>query len=233
MKKILPLFFLMFVIGFTKPALAVDPHFILNPSSGTKSGSFDTEIRIDSAGQALGGADVYLSYPKNLLKVDSFTKPGDAETSKAFTEVYSLIKNDEGKMRIFGYFPSAEAGKSFTGSNGLLGTINFSVLSTGTAAVSFICTAGQTNDTNLTSKTDTKDIVVCSANVNSSFTLGGGGATSTPTPSSTLRASPTATPTTPVSGAVEDTLFLLGFGFIFILTGVGLSINVVRNKNGW
>ncbi len=162
-----------------KFALATDPHLFLSPASGNRSAAFNVEVKVDTGGQNIGGVDVYMEFPKNLLKAERVDK------GTALPEVYSLIKNDEGKLRINAYFPITRAGESYSGDSGLVATINFSPLGTGTAAVNFICTQRtppETTDSNIIEKTSVQDIIVCSANVNGSYTLTGGGGTPTPTP---------------------------------------------------
>lgn len=226
--KILPIFIILLAFKYSAPALATDPHFSLQPNSGSQTGSFNIEVKVDTGGLAAGGADVYLSYPKETLRIDNFT-PASGD-SRPFSEVYSLIKNDEGKLRIFAYFPSTQAGKSYNGADGLIGTIRFTAVSAGQAAVTFLCTPGQTNETNIVVKTTSQDAVVCTANVGGTYTVstsgGGTGSTSTPTPTPTSGTTGTVTPrpTIPESGVVEYTFGLLGLGILVVLTGLALSL---------
>jgi hypothetical protein len=229
--KIIFLSILFLFLLSERLVFATDPHLFLSPSSGNYSQKFDVEIKVNTGGQAVGGVDVHLEFPKNLLKVEKVTK-GDA-----FTEVFSSIKNDEGKLRINAYFPFTEAGKSYNGTDGLIATVNFSPLGTGTAAVNFICTTGSTTESNIVEKTTVKDIIVCSANVNGSYNLtaegtpqptatstppGSAGSTPTPTPGAGSATS-TPTPTVPVTGSAAQTLGLLGLGIFALLTGLALA----------
>lgn len=228
--KIFLAFGLIFLLT-GKPALATDPHLFLTPNSGNYSQSFNVEIKVDTGGQAAGGVDVHLEFPKNLLKIERVTK------GEAFTEVFSSIKNDEGKLRINAYFPYSEAGRSFNGSNGLVATINFSPLGTGRATVNFSCTPESTIESNIVEKIDVKDIIVCSANVNGDYNVSGGSRGTTPTPTPTRSAgttptptptttsagtTPTPTPTVPVSGSTAQTVGLIGLGILTLLTGLVL-----------
>jgi len=229
--KIIFLSSILFLLLSKRFAFAADPHLFLSPSSGNYSQKFDVEIKVDTGSQAVGGVDVHLEFPKNLLKAEKVIK-GDA-----FTEVFSSIKNDEGKLRINAYFPFTEAGKSYNGTDGLIATVNFTPLGTGTAAVSFTCTADSTTESNIVEKITVKDIIVCSANVNGSYTLTAGGAsqpTSTPTPHSSAGSTPTPTPgaggavstptpTVPVTGSTAQTFGLLGLGIFTLLTGLALA----------
>jgi hypothetical protein len=248
MKKTLPIIFIVFVFLFIRPVFASSPHFFLSPTSGSKSGTFNIDVKVDSGGQNVSGADVYLSYPKNLLRVDNFTKAtGD---DKAFTQIYPLIKNDEGRLRVFAYFASSDVGQSFSGAAGLIGTINFTVLSGGTAKVELLCSPGVTNDSNIYNKADSTDIIICSANVNGMYTISTVGGTTvalTPTPSivagASLTPTPTTTsgatvtpstaqisPTTPVTGTEDYTYGIIGFGFVILLTGSLWSIRMAKER---
>jgi len=219
MRKILLLTVILLPFVFAKIALsATDPHLSLSPVSGSYSGAFDLQIKIDTGGKAVGGVDIVLNFPKDKLKAESFTE------AKLFPNSYSLIKNDEGKWRISGWVPLERAGESINTSDGLLGTVKFTPLGAGTAAITFLCTPGQTNETNIIEKAATpQDVVVCTANVGGSYTLtSSGGPTNTPAPgpTNTPAAGATATPTVPVTGISGPTMGFLGLGVLAILTGL-------------
>lgn len=211
MKKIILIAGLIFLTSAKlSPILAADPHLVLSPSSGSYSSAFSVELKVDTGGKASGGVDAYLEYPANLLKVNSVTK------GSIFPEVASLIKNDEGKLRINAYFPTSQAGDSFLGSDGLVATINFEPQVSGTAAVNFLCTSGATNDSNIIEKTTITDVIVCSANQNASYSVSpSSDNSSTPTPTAP-------TPTPPVSGFFGPTLAFGILGLLFSLTGLAL-----------
>jgi len=205
---------------------ASEPHLFLSPYSGNYSQNFNVELKVDTGGEAVGGVDVYLEFPKNLLKIEKITK------GTAFSEVFYLIKNEEGKLRLTGYFPYTEAEKSYNGSNGLIATINFSPLDKGNAEVNFICSPDSTTASNIVKKTETKDIIVCSANINGSYVLGGENPqptsqstptpaqSSTPTPTPLSRNTLTPTPTLPVTGSTFQTVGVFGLGIFSLLTGL-------------
>jgi len=229
-KDFLSFLTLFFFFLLTKNSVfAAEPHLFLSPASGNYSQNFEIEIRIDTGGQNAGTADVLLLFPKNLLKIERVTK------GTAFSELFSSIKNDEGKLILGAYFSQTEAGNSFNGSNGLIATISFSSLGTGTANVNFSCSPNSTADSNIVEKASSRDIIVCSANINGSYTLTGGsnpqptttpisGAGSTPTPTSTPGGViSTPTPTIPVSGSTIQTIGLLGLGIFVLLTGLALA----------
>jgi hypothetical protein len=237
MKILLGLLLGIFVLfGQKNFALASDPHLFLSPASGSYPSGFTVEIKVDTGGKSTGGVDIHLEYPKNLLKIENVVK-GGTNKDPAFSELYSQIKNDEGKLRINAYYPFTEAGKSFNGNNGLIATVSFTPLSTGTAAVNFICNTGSTTESNIVDKITVQDVIVCTSNVNASYVLtaaGGTQPTTTPTaaggtqPTATPTAAggtqPTATPTLPQSGSVAQTIGLIGIGIITLLTGVALAL---------
>jgi len=220
-KKILIFLFLLFFIGKSN-AFAADPHLFLSPTNGSFSGDFNLEVRIDTGGQAAGGADVLLEFPKNLLSAQKVTK------GTAFTEVFSSIKNEEGKLIISAYFPYTESEKSYIGTNGLIATISFKPLGSGTATVNFVCNPNSTNESNIVEKINSKDIIVCNANVNGSYNLTASidnetQSNATPSPTITPTYSLSPTPTIPVTGSSVQTISLLGIGIFILLTGLVLA----------
>jgi len=229
--------FLFFLLAENQ-AFAADPHLFLSPASNSYSQSFDLEVRVDTGGQAAGGVDVLLEFPKSILSAQKITK------GTAFSEVFSSIKNDEGKIVLGAYFPQSEAESSYNGNNGLVATISFNPLGTGSANINFVCTPNSTADSNIVAKTSSKDIIVCSANINGSYNLTSqntqptntptpttsatGSATPTLTPTSTPKgvistSTPSATPTVPVTGSTIQTFSLLGLGVFILLTGLALA----------
>lgn len=236
MKKSLPLLILLtlLLISSKKTVLATDPHFFLSPSSGSYSQAFSVDIKIDSGGQAVSAADIYLEYPKNLLKAEKVSAPASNEA--VFDEVLSSIKN-EGKVAINAMFSTAKAGDSYTGSNKTIAKVDFTPLGAGTVELKFTCSPGSTTESNIASTDTLKDIILCSANSGGSYTLtSSGGSTPNPTATPTQgsssggnssggSSSATATPkpTVPVSGSVTQTIGLIGLGIITLLTGLVLT----------
>jgi len=233
--------FCLFLISKSS-TFAADPHLFLSPTNGNFSEDFNLEVRIDTGGQAAGGVDVLLEFPKSLLSAQNITK------GTAFSEVFSSIKNDEGKLIISAYFPYTESEKSYTGTNGLIATVSFKPLGSGSASVNFVCNPNSTNESNIVEKINSKDIIVCSANVNGSYSLTTSTTeetqttptssltptpTSTPTPTPTSTYSPnnnssptpttSPTPTIPVTGSNLQTISLLGVGAFVLLTGLVLA----------
>jgi len=236
-------FFIVPFLAIKNKASAASPHLFLSPSSGNYSQNFNIEVRIDTGGQAAGGADVLLEFPTNILNIQEVTK------GTAFGELFSSINNNEGKLMLGAYFPQSQSGSSFVGNNGLIATVIFKPVGSGTAKVNFVCIPDSHADSNIVEKTSSSDIIICSANINGTYNIGtGGGEQSTPTPNPTSAPStgggeqstptPNPTPTSsswssssnnnqtgsnqtmPVSGSVIQTLSLLGLGLFSLLTGI-------------
>jgi len=227
-KITLLLLILLFLVS-ARPIIAADPHLFLSPTSGSYSSDFNLEVRVDTGGRATGGVDAVLEFPKDILSAQQVVK------GNAFSEIFSSIKNNEGRVLISAYFPYTEAEKSYTGTNGLVATVLFKPISSGVAAINFVCQQNATNDSNIIEKTTSQNIIVCSANVNGSYNIAAGnigsGNTPTPTPTSLSSpisssnpalSSPTPIPTLPVSGISFPTVGFFGLGLFFLLTGVFL-----------
>jgi hypothetical protein len=224
--------FVIFLVFFvkTESVWAEDAYLFLSPTSGSYSASFNAEIKVNTGGKTVGGVDVYLEFPQDLLKIDSVTK------GSTFPEVNSLILNEQGKLRLTAYFPLEEADKVYKGTNGLIATLVFSPLQTGSASVSFICSPGATNDSNIVEKETSQEIIVCTSNLHGSYQLTSAGPTATPTQkptptptttslgtTTTTTTTPTPTPSIPVSGSIAETLSLVTIGLLTLLTGLALA----------
>lgn len=215
--------FLLIMIGlgcfFPKSCRATNAHFYLHPSSGSYSSEFNLEIRINSGGQDIGGADVFLEFPQNLVKIANVTK------GNSFPELSSLIKNEQGKLRLTAYFPIEQANNSFNQEDGLIATIKFLPQNSGTASITFLCSNQATNDSNIVQKTTNQDIIDCNSNINGSYTLSlagvGSYTTATPTPTPTSTISPVSpTPTIPTTGIFTPTIGFFSLGFVLFLSGL-------------
>ncbi len=232
-KKIL---FLSLGLGFFlkagSPALATNPHFFLEPDSGSYNTAFKVAVKIDSGGKAVGGADILIEFPANLLKIEKIDS-----TNSSFPFVYPLIKNEQGQLRISAGFPIEQAEKSFTGDNGLIANINFFPLGKGNAQINFVCSPGQTTESNILEKASIQDVIVCNSNVNGSYMISSEEPTqptSNPISSlekTTLTSTPisTSTSTVPISGSIKQTISLLGLGIFCFLDGTIFIILKLKN----
>lgn len=151
----------------------------LTPVTGSYSinDTITVSVNLDTAGAAVEGVDIlYLNYNTSLLEVQD-SDAGIAGVQIGSGSVLSqVITNtvDTSTGRIT-FSKVSGGGTTYTGS-GVLATINFKALATGTANLSFNFTLGSTTDTNVASAgTD-----VLTAVTGASYGIGGS-APSTPT----------------------------------------------------
>lgn len=192
---------------------------LLNPAEAGKkvNEQFTVDLNIDTAGKAVAGTDIKLTFDPSILEVIEVVK-GDFFTDGA---------NSKGTdyLYVAGFFPPQFETKTGTGK---VATITLKGKKDGTAALTFVCTS-QTNDTNILDSS-AADIINCDSLVNGSYTISevGGPADPTPTPTPkvsvtpkpTSKLSPTATP--PVSGMTLPTIFSIGVGSVLTILGLAL-----------
>lgn len=183
----------------------------LNPSTATKNTGveFSVDLNIDTAGKAVAGTDVKLTFDPNILEV---TK---VERGDFFSDGAHNIGS--GTLYIGGFFPPQFETKTGTGK---VATIFLKGKVDGTSALTFVCTP-QTSDTNILDAS-ANDIVNCALMSNGSYIIAAGGAQPTNTPAPT---SPPYGPTTvpPVSGITIPTVFSLGIGAVLAILGIALA----------
>ncbi len=171
------------------------------PASGTYSvnATFDVKIDVDTKGEDTTSADAVITFDNNLLSVD------DVSYGSFYPTVLHSEQND--KLYISGMVD--DPGKVVNG-KGTMATITFKALTSGTATVSFDCTDGKTDDSNVSKNDlDSTDILVCGSLADASYTLGNGVAQPTNTPAiselpETGGGTPSATITAiPQTGAID------------------------------
>ncbi len=215
MKKIIVLILLIVPLSLFKPAMAYAAVTLsLSPVSKTVAvgESFEASLILDTGVQSISGGSAVLTYdPTKLQVVDSnanvvgiqvtagsiFTTP----TSNSADAVNGKITLDYG----------TSVG-SFSG-NGVFGKITFKALAATTTSspVSFILgTAGSAGSAIYSAGTN----VLAAAN-SGSYTI----STTVATPTPTLVTTST-TSALPETGAVENTIFILALGSIFLFGGV-------------
>lgn len=186
--------------------------FSLSPSSATKpvGEEFTVDINIDTAGKAVAGADVKITFDPEILEIDQ----AKITEGSFFSDSASNVNAQTGTLYVAGYFREQFETKTGTGK---VATVTLKGKKAGSSALAFVCTA-QTNDSNILDAS-ANDIINCSGISNGNYTIGGSSSGPTSTPASTGTA--TATPTPPVSGVGAPTIFALGAGAL--LTFIGLA----------
>jgi hypothetical protein len=183
--------------------------FTLSPSSVTKTvgEQWTVSINIDTAGKAVKGADVKLTYDETLVEVVSVSN-GEFFPKGGYNANAGILYLSYG-------FDQALQTK--TGS-GTFATLTLKGKSTGTASFAWACSA-QPSDTNIWDS-QSNDIVTCSSLRNGTYTIiQGGSSSATATPTS---AAATATP--PVSGEIGPTFWAIGAGIMLTIVGLALTI---------
>lgn len=203
-------------LGFSSRSVLAQS-LLLNPATVGKkvNEQFNVDLNINTAGKAVAGTDVKLTFDPNILEIVSVEK-GDFFTDGANSKGLDYLY-------VAGFFPPQFETKTGTGK---VATITLKGKKEGTASLTFACT-NQTNDTNILDSS-ANDIINCTSLVNGSYTISGIGGpispTSTPVPGASVTPtsiySPTAAP--PVSGMALPTVFSIGVGAVLTILGLAL-----------
>lgn len=196
-----------------------------SPASGTftTGTAMPVQIKVDTLSVDTTSTDAVIKFDSTLLSVDSVS----------YGSFYPTVLHSQQTDKLFVSGMVSNPGSVINGS-GVLATVNFIPLTAGTTIVSFDCTTGQTNDSNVTKNdTNATDILDCSVLVNASYTIQGTSvATPTPTPGVATTSTPTPTtgPTTPtpVITQIPDAGLLdivslfprLMMGLVFLIIGL-------------
>lgn len=176
--------------------------------------TFNIDITLSTDEANVKSADAVLTFDPAKLSVVTLT-PG------AIFDSYPVKSFDAlGNIKLSGLMSLSTA--SFSGI-GKFGTITFKGISSGTTTVSFFCTPGETNDSNITQILTNMDIIDCGKLSPSSISIAA--AVGAPT------ATPVATASPPPAGNINSTFLLsvLGLGF---LTAGGLRLWLVAKQYG-
>jgi len=205
------LFFLFFVF----PGKINAQKLYLNPSSGSfeVGQNFSVEVMIDTEGQEVVASDAKVSFNNSQLEVVGVDK------GNFFDEVVNYV--GENSVLVGGFFNDQLKKKTGVGK---LAIITFKGKTAGTTSLSFVCSAGKFDESNIISVTG-QDIIKCASLGDASYILQGGNPqptspvpTATPTSGSSY---PTATPTgePPVSGVAQMTLIPVLSGILMLFLG--------------
>lgn len=199
------------------------PHFTLSPATGSQTvgQNFTVTMGVDSDTEKVVGIDIKAAYDSaklELVSVEKATVPDDGYQFSYVTG-QAIIKNDTGVMEVT--LPSKDTSVLVgpVAKHDLL-KLTFKPKATGTATLSYTCTAGSVVETNIISQAGT-DVVDCASNQSGSYTIaaGVGGDSGT----TTTAATPTPTSSSlPRTGAVENTVALLVFGLGSVVAGMYL-----------
>lgn len=130
------------------------------------------------------GADVLLSYDASAIDIQQITFSGNP-----YSQNFSSFDAANGRIHLTSSFTDVVS--SFTGTQ-TFAQITYKPKKAGTTSFAFQCSAGRTNETNITEKGTGADVVDCAAL--SDFSITATNATANPT--ATPTATPTSTPAT-------------------------------------
>ncbi len=146
-------FFGFFGLSFFMAAAAQAATLAISPASNSVAlgSTFTVNVILDTAGQAVAGVDIYSLHftPAVLQVVDADASTPGVQISPGSlmaNNQYNLVDNANGVIQ-FSQTASTN-GTNFTGS-GILASITFSAVGTGTSNLSFDFTLGSTTDTNV------------------------------------------------------------------------------------
>ena len=206
----------------------------LSPDTGSGS-QFNVQVEINTGGDPTIETDLILRYDPSILQVSNVV------FGSLYPENVHTIDSVSGTLSTFSYFSTSEVGDNFSGS-GVLATVEFTGLNSGTSSVTVSCTPAATNDSNILREGTAQDILDCQQIVNGSYVVTaatsltpGAGLTVTPTATATPtlvteigngNLSPTPTPVGELleSGALTPTLTLSIFGVMLLMSSLVLFI---------
>lgn len=216
-KLLLPCFLFFFFLILVSRAWAINKAFfsLSPPDVLPRVGqTFNIDVTLNTDEANVKSVDAVLTFDPVKLSVVTLT-PGavfDSYPTKNFDTL--------GNIKLSGAMTSTTA--SFSGI-GKFGTITFKGVSSGTTNISFSCTPGEANDSNITQILTDTDIVDCDKLSPTSISIAQ--AVGAPT------ATPIATASPPPAGNTNPTFlfFILSLGFLIIGS---LKLWLTQNKYG-
>lgn len=185
----------------------------LEPASGSLmvNGTLKVKIQIDTGADKTTSADAYITYNSNQLEIVSIEDGG----------FYSNLFKNISASRIYVGGAETQPLSTKTGT-GTLAILTIKGKQKGTAQLTFNCTAGETNESNITKNdANATDIIDCSATTGGSYTITAGGENESPSPtpiptSASTQTKPTPTPALPTTGFALPTILSLGSGTVLL-----------------
>lgn len=235
MKQIALLFNILLVFSLllatnTKAVMA-GPHQSFTPSSGEYSvgQDFSVTVKMESGGEVIGGADGVGTYDSNILELVSVEKASSLVFST--TDDGGNCSISEFELGKFSYSCYSNSNTSSNSNSGDLVVFNFKGKTVGTGSVTFTCAQGSTTDTNIIKTDPVEDVIVCSENVNGSYTIiAGSGTSPTSAPDDETTDNTTTQTETentseelPQTGGIGATLGLILFGAVSVVSAVFLK----------
>lgn len=196
---------LIYMVSATSVSAA---YLYLDPSTNTiaPGAEFEVLVKINTEGERPTTADSLIEYDNvNLTLVDVVR---GSQTDEFFPE---MIKRVTGKTIYIGSY--IRLGSQPKSGEGVIAKLRFKAVNVAQAPVKLLCTDGNTTDSNISLKRDSKviDAISCSKVVNGNYIITSGGPipTAVPSPSTTGVPAPTGTGGTDITPTLTPTPTIL------------------------
>ena len=207
----------------------------LDPASGNYSvdDQFDISVMADPGTSEIVAIDALVNYDNTRLevvKVEAANFFYDAATGSSYQGFSYSDDSDTGRISMYSF---ATIGSFTVTAAGKLATVTFKALAEGSAAASFVCQAGSSEDSSIWDSSS-NDAIDCGSNGSGTYTIEAGSPetpsstptlTPTPTEASSAPDSPTATPSELPQSGVEMPLIIVLLAGV-LLFGTGLLVGV-------
>lgn len=144
--------FVGLAIVFVLPSVTSAATLSVSPSSQTVrvGDTFTVSVQLDTQGSSIDGVDIrYLSYNPSLLQVqDSNTSVSGIQISPGKLMPSTLLNSVDNSLGRIAFSQVAMGGTKYSGS-GILATITFKAILSGTANLTFSYTSRNTTDSNV------------------------------------------------------------------------------------
>ncbi len=198
---IFALLFFVFVPLMSREILAASLSFDQATVSVSNGGTFQIAVKLDPSPDSVSSSDIYVNYDATALKA----------TAVSAGTLFPTVTNDistSGKVYIAGLVNDTASSVS---SAGTVATITFQALKESTVTLTFDCASSKVvkNDVNAT------NVLNCTSNGTSAVTIGAGGSSANPTPTSG---------TLPQSGVFDNVVKFAVPGAILLFLGSALRL---------
>lgn len=180
--------------------------------------TFDMDIVVKVSDDEITGVDAVGDFDPSVLEVQAIT-------DGTFLEIAHKSFDNPGRFYVAGLVNSV--GESVTG-EGVLATVTFKAIASGTTTVTYLCELGETGESNISesSTVDAPDLIECGLNGEGVVVVGGssGGTSSGSSGSSGSTSGGSGGSELPKSGVFDDLLVFIVIGGVLFVIGVGAKL---------
>ena len=210
--SLLTFFFLIpFLFSYVDAAYL---NFDKTTASPLPNETFTADVVVDAGTDQITSSDIWLVYDPAFLEAQTVAN------GSFFPAVTNNITS--GKVSITGLI--VDPGTYKTGA-GVIGTVTFKALKTGTTTLSYDCRTDVSNSSKIIKNdVNATNIIECSKNASLAVNIGVGGGASSSSPGYTPPANPTSPASLPQSGIVENMSKFAAPGLILLMVGLMLRL---------